>query len=69
MEVAKGLPDDLLELALEIDWRAVKGLRDVLGYEYFRIVSKIVHATVRRRDERELLDLGTASRRSGWCQR
>ena len=25
----------------------MKGLRDVLGHEYFRIVPKIVHATVR----------------------
>jgi len=46
-EAAKDLPDELLALAPEIDWRAVKGLRDVLGHEYFRIVPKIVHATVR----------------------
>ena len=30
-EAAKDLPDDLLALAPEIDWKAVKGLRDVLG--------------------------------------
>jgi len=46
-EAAKDLPDDLLALAPEVDWRAVKGLRDVLGHEYFRIVPKIVHSTVR----------------------
>lgn len=46
-EAAKDLPDDLLALAPEVDWRAVKGLRDVLGHEYFRIVPKVVHATVR----------------------
>ena len=46
-EAAKDLPDELLALAPEIDWRAVKGLRDLLGHEYLRIVPKIVHATVR----------------------
>lgn len=46
-EAAKGLPDDLLALAPEIDWKAVKGLRDVLDHEYFRVVAKVVHATVR----------------------
>lgn len=46
-EAAKDLPDDVLVLAPEIDWKAVKGLRDVLGHEYFRILPAIVHATVR----------------------
>ena len=46
-EGAKDLPKDLTALAPEIDWKAVKGLRDVLGHEYFRIVPTIVHATVR----------------------
>ena len=46
-EAANDLPDELLALAPEIDWKKVKGLRDVLGHEYFRIVPKIVYATVR----------------------
>ena len=46
-EAVKDLPDDLLTLAPEVDWKAIKGLRDLLGHEYFRIVPKIVHATVR----------------------
>lgn len=46
-EAAKDLPDDLLALAPEIDWKAVKGLRDVLGHEYFRVAAKVVHASVR----------------------
>ncbi|HYN30863.1 MAG TPA: HepT-like ribonuclease domain-containing protein [Dermatophilaceae bacterium] len=32
-EAAKDLPDDVLALAPAIDWKAVKGLRDVLGHE------------------------------------
>jgi uncharacterized protein with HEPN domain len=47
-EAAKDLPDDVLDLAPEVDWKAVKGLRDVLGHEYFRIVPAIVHTTVRK---------------------
>lgn len=46
-EAVKDLPDDLLTLAPKVDWKAIKGLRDLLGHEYFRIVPKIVHATVR----------------------
>ena len=38
---------DRLRDILECIWRAIKGLRDLLGHEYFRIVPKIVHATVR----------------------
>lgn len=45
-EAAKDLPDHLLALAPEIDWKAVKGMRDLLGHEHFRTVPKIVHATV-----------------------
>lgn len=51
-EAAKDLPDHLLALAPEIDWKAVKGLRDVLGHEYFRIVPKVVHATAGRTSTR-----------------
>lgn len=50
-EAVKGLPDDVLALAPRIDWRAAKGLRDVLGHEYFRIDAPVVHATVREQLE------------------
>jgi len=46
-EAVKDLPEDLLTLAPDVDLKAIKGLRDLLGHEYFRIVPKIVHATVR----------------------
>ena len=46
-EAAKDQPDDLRALAPEIDWRAVTGMRDLAGHEYFRIVGQVVRATVR----------------------
>jgi uncharacterized protein with HEPN domain len=30
-----------------VPWRDIKGMRDVVGHQYHRIVPAVVHATVR----------------------
>lgn len=45
-EAIKALPAHLLESEPDVPWADVKGMRDVIGHAYHRIVPSIVHATV-----------------------
>jgi uncharacterized protein with HEPN domain len=48
-EAAKGIPDELAAGAPEIPWRNVRGMRDILMYEYFGASLQIVWATATSR--------------------
>lgn len=47
-EVAKRLPDALLDQQASVDWRAVKGFRDVLIHQYDAVDTVIVWDAVER---------------------
>lgn len=44
-EAAKNLPDDVIAEAAGIDWRKVRGMRDVLAHAYFGLDTKVVWST------------------------
>lgn len=44
-EAAKNLPDDVIAKAPEVDWRKVRGMRDVLAHAYFGLDTKVVWST------------------------
>ena len=46
-EAAKGIPDDQKLLRPEIDWRAIKGLRNRIMHEYFGLSLSVIWAIVR----------------------
>lgn len=46
-ESLKAVPDAVLSLEPDVPWRDIKGMRDVVGHQYHRIVPAVVHATVR----------------------
>ena len=45
-EAAKGIPDDQKLLRPEIDWRAIKGLRNRIVHEYFGLSLSVIWAIV-----------------------
>lgn len=68
-EAAKNIPDDVASSAPEIEWRNVRGMRDVLAHAYFGASLEIVWATATSRMDtleaavRKMLDdSGSASR-------
>jgi uncharacterized protein with HEPN domain len=44
-EAAKHLPDDVLARAPGVEWRKVRGMRDILAHGYFGISLKVVWNT------------------------
>jgi uncharacterized protein with HEPN domain len=44
-EAAKNLPDDVVVHAPDVDWRKVRGMRDVLAHGYFSLDPKVVWNT------------------------
>ena len=44
-EAAKNLPDDVIAKARQVDWRKVRGMRDVLAHGYFGLDTKVVWNT------------------------
>lgn len=55
-EAANHLPDSVTSAMSEIDWPAVRGMRNILIHEYFRIDYAIVRDVI----EKELLPLDNA---------
>jgi uncharacterized protein with HEPN domain len=45
-EAARHIPDDLLALAPDVPWKQVRGIGNVLRYEYHKIADPIVWAVV-----------------------
>ena len=45
-EAAKNLPGEYLEAHPDVDWRGLKGLRDILAHKYFGLDTGILWATV-----------------------
>jgi uncharacterized protein with HEPN domain len=45
-EIAKRLPDDLLNTQPNVNWRAVKGFRDFLSHNYDRVDLEVVWQAV-----------------------
>jgi uncharacterized protein with HEPN domain len=48
-EAAKNIPDDVATGAPEIEWRNVRGMRDILAHGYFSTSLKIVWTTATTR--------------------
>jgi uncharacterized protein with HEPN domain len=48
-EAAKNIPDDVAAGAPEIEWRNVRGMRDILAHGYFGASLEIVWATATTR--------------------
>jgi uncharacterized protein with HEPN domain len=44
-EAAKNLPEDVLAQAPEVEWRKIRGMRDILAHGYFRLDAKVVWDT------------------------
>jgi uncharacterized protein with HEPN domain len=44
-EAAKNLPDDILVRAPEVEWRKIRGMRDILAHGYFSLDTKVVWDT------------------------
>lgn len=44
-EAAKNLPDEVIVRAPEVEWRKVRGIRDVLAHAYFGLDAKVVWST------------------------
>jgi uncharacterized protein with HEPN domain len=47
-EIAKKLPDDLLNQQPEAEWKEIKGFRDFLAHHYDEVLLKIVWAAVEK---------------------
>lgn len=45
-EAAKNLPDEVTARAPEIEWRKIRGMRDVLAHGYFGMDPRVVWSTV-----------------------
>lgn len=45
-EAAKNLPQDFIDQHEEIDWRGIKGMRDILAHRYFGLDIEIIWETV-----------------------
>ena len=41
-EAAKNLPDEVIARAPEIEWRKIRGMRDVVAHGYFGLDQKVV---------------------------
>lgn len=46
-EAAKNLPSEYLERHAEVDWRGLKGMRDILAHRYFGLDLQILWVTVK----------------------
>lgn len=46
-EAAKNLPDDVVAKAPEVEWRKVRGMRDVIAHGYFGLDMKVVWDTAK----------------------
>jgi len=44
-EAAKNLPDDVIAKAPEVEWRKIRGMRNVLAHGYFDLEAKVVWDT------------------------
>jgi uncharacterized protein with HEPN domain len=44
-EAAKNLPDAVIAKAPEVEWRKIRGMRDVLAHGYFGLETKVVWST------------------------
>jgi len=44
-EAAKNLPEDVLSRAPEVEWRKIRGMRDILAHGYFSLDAKVVWDT------------------------
>ncbi|HEX7500627.1 MAG TPA: DUF86 domain-containing protein [Polyangia bacterium] len=44
-EAAKNLPDDVIARAPEVEWRKIRGMRNVLAHGYFDLEAKVVWDT------------------------
>jgi uncharacterized protein with HEPN domain len=45
-EAAKNLPEEVTTKAPEIEWRKIRGMRDVLAHGYFGMDARVVWSTV-----------------------
>jgi len=52
-EIAKRLPNDLLEKQPQIEWKQIKGFRDFLAHNYDDVVLKIVWGAIEKLPELE----------------
>jgi uncharacterized protein with HEPN domain len=59
-EAAKSLPDDVIAKAPEVEWRKVRGMRDIITHGYFGLDMKVVWDTAKTK----LDDLETAVRKT-----
>ena len=50
-EIVKRIPDDLLKTQAQIEWREIKGFRDVLLHRYFAINAERVWEAVEKLPE------------------
>jgi uncharacterized protein with HEPN domain len=46
-EAAKNLPDEVIGKAPEVEWRKVRGMRDVIAHGYFGLDMKVVWDTAK----------------------
>ena len=53
-EAANKIPEDFKQKHLEIDWRAIIGMRNIIAHGYFTIDSDIIWDTIQK-DIPELL--------------
>ena len=44
-EAAKKLPDEVVDAAPEVEWRKIRGMRDVLAHAYFGLDTRLVWST------------------------
>jgi uncharacterized protein with HEPN domain len=46
-EAAKNLPDEVVARAPEVEWRKVRGMRDVIAHGYFGLDTRVVWDTAK----------------------